>query len=65
MLRACFKQYAKSAQPLACRSACTMRARMVSQYPPACRFSMLIGEGMAASRTCVSSAMTYGVHPIS
>ena len=31
MLRACFRQYAKSAQPRAWRSAWTMRARMGSQ----------------------------------
>ena len=52
MARACFSAYAKSAQPRACRSACTMRAHMVRTKLGACRFSMLIGAGMAARRAC-------------
>jgi hypothetical protein len=52
MARACLRQYAKSAQPRAWRSAWTMRAHTVRHQPAACRFSMLMGEGMAASRTC-------------
>ena len=54
MARACFSAYAKSAQPRACRSACTMRAHIVRTKLGACRFSMLIGAGMAARRACAS-----------
>ncbi len=56
MARACLSAYAKSAQPRACRSACTMRAHMVRAKPGACRLSMLIGAGIAASRACARAA---------
>ncbi len=56
MARACLSAYAKSAQPRACRSACTMRAHMVRAKPGACRLSMLIGAGIAASRACAPAA---------